>query len=613
MKRKTFLFLLGLLTTGAVFSQGLPEGMVSLLPEGVKANIEATRQTHKRKNLAVAGEKGVAYKAFFAADDGVHGEELWVTDGTAAGTKMVKDINPGTNTSDVNWLTRFNDKAVFAADDGTNGYELWISDGTEAGTFMLKDIHELGSSSPIGFTQLNETEFVFIAQDFDSENYSDRGAQKWLWISDGTPEGTKLLYECDARYPGRVSTAWTNHWCRVGRKVFFKADYKDGGPSEELWVTDGTPEGTYMVKDINVEENATGTADSAIDGMINFYNEKLFFKAFTIEDGNEPWASDGTEAGTYQIFDANPTKNDAGFPKSGGASCMSTYPCNGKVYFRSLTPETGSELAFSNLEPGDYTIIDINQNVPTGSNHSYPGPGTEFDGVYFFGAGTGNDATLENNYGGELHYCDGETVTMHADLAPGTLSTWAADLTVASGSLYFWSNNASTSSAPAEFKTKLYRLDSKSDASVQVTDFNPNGDLVHSLRNLGGDIIFATGDESKALYTYHYRKLGYNEETDADNLDIDIEFRTRAEIESSLANTQVIQTALYPNPTANRFSYNVPGKTVSVKVFSITGALVKEEIWPMANLVNVSSLAKGIYNVQITSTEGRYTSKLIIR
>ena len=63
-------------------------------------------------------------------------------------------------------------------------------------------------------------------------------------------------------------------------------------------VTDGTEAGTKFVKDINTEEIATGTANSAIDNMVNFYNEKLFFKAFSIESSNEPWASDGTEAGT---------------------------------------------------------------------------------------------------------------------------------------------------------------------------------------------------------------------------------------------------------------------------------------------------------------------------
>ena len=128
--------------------------MVSLLPDGVTANIETDQKKTKPKNLVVAGEKSKGYKAFFAASDATHGEELWVTDGTAAGTRLVKDIQPGVTASDINWMARFNDKVVFAADDGTNGMELWISDGTETGTYMVKQIHEFGDgSNPNAFTQ----------------------------------------------------------------------------------------------------------------------------------------------------------------------------------------------------------------------------------------------------------------------------------------------------------------------------------------------------------------------------------------------------------------------------------------------------------------------------
>src|SRR5436305_1000544 len=81
---------------------------------------------------------------YFFADDGVHGRELWSTDGTDTGTQLVKDINPGPAAS--NWgsagqvLARVGDRFVFAADDGGHGSELWISDGTADGTQMLKDI-----------------------------------------------------------------------------------------------------------------------------------------------------------------------------------------------------------------------------------------------------------------------------------------------------------------------------------------------------------------------------------------------------------------------------------------------------------------------------------------
>ena len=67
---------------------------------------------------------------FFYASDGSHGEELWKTDGTAAGTIMVKDINPGSTSSNPFHMTAVGGTLFFAADDGIHGRELWKSDGT---------------------------------------------------------------------------------------------------------------------------------------------------------------------------------------------------------------------------------------------------------------------------------------------------------------------------------------------------------------------------------------------------------------------------------------------------------------------------------------------------
>lgn len=609
MKKKTLFLLVSLFTVSSAFSQTMPEGMTSLLPAGVKANIDNTRKATQYKNLVVAGEKTKGYKAFFAATDETHGEELWVTDGTVAGTKMVKDINPGAASSDVNWMARFNDKVVFAATDGQNGLELWISDGTEAGTYMVKDIHEYDSSKPRGFTQVNETQFIFGAIDFDSEVASTT-PQSWLWVSDGTEAGTKKIYECDTKFPGQDNASWLSPYCRVGRRVFFKADNKEGTVGEELWVTDGTTDGTKLVKDINTETIASGTANSAIDNMVNFYNEKLFFKAFSIESSNEPWASDGTEAGTYQIYDSNPTFDENSFPRGGGASDAGPFPYNGKIYFRGFTLETGCELASTNLELGNFTIFDINKNEPSSDNQSFADIGIEFDGVYMFCAATGFDATKADNYGGELHYTDGTTVTMQSDLAPGHLSNWVKELTVASGSLYWWNESAELT----DQKQKLFRINNKDEFPVRVTDFDPDGDRIHTLRNLGGDLLFARDDENKGLYVYHYRKEGYNPATDAD--DLDIEFRTRAEIEGAgiySPKTQAKELYIYPNPTTDKFSFEMDGNATSVKIFDLTGRLVKEEARPQSNSVYVNSLSKGIYKVVITSTEGTYFSSLVIK
>jgi len=83
---------------------------------------------------------------FFSADDGINGRELWKSDGTAAGTVMVEDINPGPATCFPSGiasgsLTAMCGTLFFSADDGTHGRELWKSDGTTAGTVLVKDIN----------------------------------------------------------------------------------------------------------------------------------------------------------------------------------------------------------------------------------------------------------------------------------------------------------------------------------------------------------------------------------------------------------------------------------------------------------------------------------------
>ena len=81
---------------------------------------------------------------FFTADDGTRGTELWATDGTPAGTRLVEDIQPGDASSAPEGLAAVGDTLYFSADDGTHGRELWRSDGTAAGTEMLVDLRSGG-------------------------------------------------------------------------------------------------------------------------------------------------------------------------------------------------------------------------------------------------------------------------------------------------------------------------------------------------------------------------------------------------------------------------------------------------------------------------------------
>ena len=99
---------------------------------------------------------------FFAQNETL-GYEIWITDGTTAGTTLLKDCNPGAAHGQLNNITNFYhtppsshefrlvqnvytpivyiNKLYFFADDGVHGYELWCTDGTEAGTQMVQDIN----------------------------------------------------------------------------------------------------------------------------------------------------------------------------------------------------------------------------------------------------------------------------------------------------------------------------------------------------------------------------------------------------------------------------------------------------------------------------------------
>jgi len=173
----------------------------------------------------------------------------------------------------------------FPANDGVNGEELWVSDGTEIGTHLFVDLYPgtdmsepqypiIGSSNPI-------LVMIFKGQLFFTATTPTEGIE--LWKTNGTVQGTVLLKDIN---PG-VAYSYPGPFIQAQGKLYFAAESADYG--RELWCTDGTSSGTAMVSDI-----AAGTSDSN-PATFALAGKTLFFSATDNVEGDnkhgrELWA-----------------------------------------------------------------------------------------------------------------------------------------------------------------------------------------------------------------------------------------------------------------------------------------------------------------------------------
>jgi ELWxxDGT repeat protein len=213
----------------------------------------AHSQTFVKKFSSITSFAKLGNNLFFGADDGVHGVELWKTDGTVNGTLMVKDIFPGYASSNATSLFAFNNKIYFSANDGINGAEVWQTDGTAGGTIMLKDLNpaHVGNtgSQPGQFVVFKEALYFTAAPD---SYYST------LWKTDGTAAGTIQITANDYSGVSQLTV--------VGDVLFFTKN------ATSLWKTDGTVAGTQQVK---VDDYYT------VESLHNVNNELVFITSYT--------------------------------------------------------------------------------------------------------------------------------------------------------------------------------------------------------------------------------------------------------------------------------------------------------------------------------------------
>ncbi len=355
-------------------------------------------------NLTVIGNY-----LYFSANDGTFGAELWKSDGTAAGTNMLKNINNAANglgSSLPNHIISIDQtNFYFFADDGIHGNELWKSNGTTNGTILVQDftvnghfsvtetiiignvlyfgafINVLSTGSnlystdgntinkiypsnnctlgsdlyPIGLTNVNGNLF-FAGQGFC--NGVTTGEE--LWIKRPNFGNAELVKDITIS----TAEAYTRDLVNYNNTLYFTTGIY---PNLVLWKSDGSTDGTMIVKNV------------ITNGPLTF-NGKMYFNGFAPGYDFELWQSDGTTNGTNMLKDINPNSGQ-GWPE--------LFKVVGNtLYFRAKNTSGSNAWELWKTDGTEAGTVQV-QDIFPGVDGSMPQDLTEVDGILYFSANDG--------------------------------------------------------------------------------------------------------------------------------------------------------------------------------------------------------------------------------
>lgn len=381
----------------------------------------------------------------FRATDPAVGTELFFSDGTEAGTRLLLDYVPGTSFTAYRFLGELDGQFLFlvSAAGQQSQSRLYRTDGTPAGTIELALVPDDFQGEEVTF--LLDGALLF-------------GAADALWRTDGTPAGTWIVYS-GLGDPIRSGAALD--------EVALFGNSPPGSSDDEVWITDGTAAGTGPLLDL-----FPGPFGSLPSEFVRSGDEILFSARSTSFTDYELWKSDGTEVGTTRVLDL--------YPGPQGSYPLFLTPFGGGLLFRATTPGNGTELFRTDgTAAGTEVVADLAPG-PLGSVPMFLVESSER--VYF---------TADSGTGRKLYWSDGigaNPVPVPSPSFPAPTSGEMSPFGTTSGLLFAVSDPF--------FGTELFRFLPGDPVASLVSDLVPAG-LDSDPRDLvvvGDRILFAARD-----------------------------------------------------------------------------------------------------------------------
>ncbi len=561
-------------------------------------------------------------RVYFSANNGTNGLELYSAKSRPDGAEMLLDINSQNVGSFPYTVLALGEKLLVVADNGCAGFELFSTEGDASSTLLLQDSRPGTASSSIGRLVKFKDKAYYI-------NSNEQRGGSAIWQTDGTPQGTGLFYSFTSS-DGFTSTIKSPP-AALGDRLLLRGYLH--GTGQVLLATNGNPETIETIKVLNAETGNSGSSSR----MTPLNDSVLVFVEKDTDLGQELWRTDGTTEGTYVIKDVNPTNfnfvisslkvidglayfsikigNDRGVPHISDGTENGTVKMIEEGAFASITRAKNyfkfGELVYFTGEFGlSNYLFSINPSGEVEQVHSF---GQDLllvaDNAFTVAAGKIYFASETEQDGNELWVIDapGEEARLLVDLNPGQESAYPSDVTLLDSLVYF-------SARTAEFGRELYRTDGTEEGTVLVADINPGAAFagVDHLYTFQGSLYFSANDGLSGKELWRYNPAGDYPENNPDQV---VLFCTQdPAVATDDLEIPASELLVYPNPASGRVLLNTPTGNYSVSLITSSGQMILDVTYEGNEFnIDVSNYSSGLYLLRVyDKSSGRWGTRVVM-